>query len=247
MYQIFFVVGMLSILYFIMIAFGIEHSSKFCYIWLFIGAVLIAFALLNEWDIYNVWIPAFLRKTIEGVVFFGITLFIIVEGCILSFFWKKGKSDADYMIVLGAQMKEKGPSKALQYRLDKAITYLEKNEKTMVIVSGGQGKNEPVSEAYGMYRYLIENGILPKRIIKEEESRNTFQNLYFSTKFLEKDKHCVVVVSNNFHIFRAIRIAKKMGYKKVYGLAAKGEPLLQANNMMREFFAVVKDFSIRNI
>ncbi len=144
-------------------------------------------------------------------------------------------------------MKSGGPSKALQYRLDEAIRYLEENPDTQVIVSGGQGPDEHISEAQGMYDYLVEKGIDPSRITKEDKSVNTFQNLTFSAEFLDEANDSVGVVSNNFHVFRAEKIAQKAGYTDVHGISAKGEPFLQLNNMMREFFGVMKDFLCGNM
>lgn len=174
-------------------------------------------------------------------------IFGIVEGFIISGFSMKGQPGADYVIVLGAQMKADGPSKALQYRLDEAIRYLNENPSSKVIVSGGQGSDEHISEAQGMYEYLVEKGIEKDRIIKEDKSVNTTQNLAFSAEYLDRERDSVAVVTNNFHVFRAVKIAEKAGYQNVCGIAAKGEPFLQINNMMREFFGVMKDFLFGNM
>ncbi|MCI8925750.1 MAG: DUF218 domain-containing protein, partial [Lachnospiraceae bacterium] len=74
-----------------------------------------------------------------------------------------------------------------------------------------------------------------------------FQNLTFSAEYLNKETDSVGVVSNNFHVFRAVKIAQKAGYQNVHGIAAKGEPFLQLNNMMREFLGVMKDFLMGNM
>lgn len=74
----------------------------------------------------------------------------------------KGETNLDYVIVLGTQIHESGPSIVLKYRLDAAVLYLNENPGTICIVSGGQGKNEPYSEAEGMAKYLIEKGIPEK-------------------------------------------------------------------------------------
>ena len=97
----------------------------------------------------------------------GILLFVVVEGLIVSHYNEKGEENLDYIIVLGAQIKEKGPSAALKFRLDEAYDYLIENEATVCIVSGGQGSNEPCSEAQGMYEYLVEKGIEPERILQK--------------------------------------------------------------------------------
>lgn len=247
MYIILFLLGILFFIYFFCIAFLVGHGTNFYFIWLFLGIGAIIFSVLIKKGIWAGHIPLWFRRSFLTAVCLLGTLFVIVEGCIISGFSEKGPEGLDYLVVLGAQMKASGPSKALQYRLDEAIRYLEENPDTQVIVSGGQGADEHISEAQGMYDYLVEKGIDPSRIIREDQSKNTFQNLTFSAEYLDKEKDSVGVVSNNFHVFRAVKIAKKAGYQNVYGIAAKGEPFLQYNNMMREFFGVMKDFLFGNM
>lgn len=247
MYIILFLLGILFFIYFFCIAFLVGHGTNFYFIWLFLGIGAIILSILIKKGIWAGHIPLWFRRSFLTAVCLLGTLFVIVEGCIISGFSEKGPEGLDYLVVLGAQMKASGPSKALQYRLDEAIRYLEENPDTQVIVSGGQGADEHISEAQGMYDYLVEKGIDSSRIIKEDQSKNTFQNLTFSAEYLDKEKDSVGVVSNNFHVFRAVKIAKKAGYQNVYGIAAKGEPFLQYNNMMREFFGVMKDFLFGNM
>ena len=159
----------------------------------------------------------------------------------------EGEGKLDYIIVLGAQMKSNGPSRVLKMRLDKAYNYLMENPDTVAIVSGGQGADEHVSEAQGMYDYLVGKGIAAERILLEGQSRNTSQNIDFSSAFLDKERDSVGIVTNNFHIFRATHIAKKNGYSHVCGIAAPSELLMQGNNMLREFMGVMKDFLAGNI
>ena len=247
MYLMLILLGVLFFLYFICIAFFVGHGTNFYFIWSFLGVGTILFAILWKKGLFAEYIPMGLRRLFLISVLVGGLLFALVEGCIISGFSAKGKEGLDYLVVLGAQMKANGPSKALQYRLDEAVLYLEQNEETMVIVSGGQGKDEHISEAQGMYDYLIQKGIAYDRIIMEDRSENTYQNLTYSGGFLDKEKDTVGVVTSNFHVFRAVRIAKKAGYENVWGIAARGEPFLQYNNMMREFFGVVKDFLVGNM
>lgn len=239
--------GIVFILYFLCIAFFVGHGTNFYFIWLFLGIASILFSFLWKKGFFTSHIPLWMRRLFLIAVCLSGAVFIFVEGCIISGFTKKGEPGADYVVVLGAQIKANGPSKALQYRLDEAIIYLNENGESKVIVSGGQGPDEHISEAQGMYDYLVEKGIDSERIIMEDKSRNTFQNLTFSAEFFDKEKDSVAVVSNNFHVFRAVKIAKKAGYKEVSGIAAKGEPFLQYNNMMREFFGVMKDFLFGNM
>lgn len=247
MHLILLLLGIFSICYFLCVAFFVGHGTNFYFIWLFLGIGAIAFAVLLKKGIWTNHFPLWFRRIFVALACLGSILFLLAEGCIISGFSQKGPEELDYLVVLGAQMKVNGPSRALQYRLDEAIRYLEENPETRVIVSGGQGSDEPISEAQGMYDYLVQKGIAPDRILLEDQSKNTFQNLTFSAGYLDMEHDSVGVVSNNFHIFRATKIAAKAGYKNVYGIAARGEPFLQCNNMMREFFGVVKDFLVGNM
>ena len=119
-----------------------------------------------------------------------------------------------YLIVLGAKIKPGGiPSLSLQYRLDAALDYLKENPQTKVIVSGGQGPDEEQTEASFMRDYLIANGIEKGRIMTEEQSTSTYENLYYSFALLPETEQAVTIVSNDFHLRRATYIANELGYK----------------------------------
>ena len=154
---------------------------------------------------------------------------------------------AEYLIVLGARWKSAGPGEVLRRRLDKAVSYLEQNPDTRVIVSGGQGDNEAISEAEGMRGYLLQAGIEESRILVEDASSNTYENLVFSGELLDRENDKVVIVTNNFHVFRALSIAKKQGYHKAEGLAASSVLGMGPNNLLREFLGVLKDFWVGNL
>lgn len=247
MYVVLFLVGIAFLIYFLCVAFFVGHGTNFYFIWLILAVVVMTFAILLKRGFFIAHFPLWIRRTFVILLCMGVMIFGIVEGFIISGFSMKGQPGADYVIVLGAQMKADGPSKALQYRLDEAIRYLNENPSSKVIVSGGQGSDEHISEAQGMYEYLVEKGIEKDRIIKEDKSVNTTQNLAFSAEYLDRERDSVAVVTNNFHVFRAVKIAEKAGYQNVCGIAAKGEPFLQINNMMREFFGVMKDFLLGNM
>ena len=247
MYVVLFLVGIAFLISFLCVAFFVGHGTNFYFIWLILAVVVMTFAILLKRGFFISHFPLWIRRTFVILLCMGVMIFGIVEGFIISGFSMKGQPGADYVIVLGAQMKADGPSKALQYRLDEAIRYLNENPSSKVIVSGGQGSDEHISEAQGMYEYLVEKGIEKDRIIKEDKSVNTTQNLAFSAEYLDRERDSVAVVTNNFHVFRAVKIAEKAGYQNVCGIAAKGEPFLQINNMMREFFGVMKDFLFGNM
>lgn len=213
--------------------------------WFFLiwGIMGVAFIL---WGIFRgrIWhvMPHWLNITAGTLFLLMLAVFLFTEGCIISGFSKNTDKELDYIVVLGAQLKTTGPSRVLQYRLDTAYEYLTAHPDTKAIVSGGQGSNEPASEAQGMYDYLVKRGIEPGRIVLEDKSVNTEQNIRFSKEFLQADADKVGIVSNNFHVFRAVKLAKAAGYRNVVGIAAPATAFYLPNNMLREFFGVVKDF-----
>ena len=104
----------------------------------------------------------------------------------------------------------------MKSRLDKAIEYYKLNEDANIIVSGGQGEDELISEAEAMYRYLIENGVEKEKIIKEDKATTTLENIIYSKEILKNLNHegeKVLIVTNEFHITRAMIIANLLGGK----------------------------------
>ncbi|MCM1144450.1 MAG: YdcF family protein [Blautia sp.] len=228
------------------LVFSLRTGTRFYLIWGLGGICFLGLAFFFH---FGMWakLPFILRRIITIGIAFGLLLFVVVEGCILSGFRAKAEDGLDYLIVLGAQVKETGPSAALKFRLDAAYDYLVENENTLCIVSGGQGANEPCSEAQGMYDYLVERGITPERILMEDKSTDTSQNIAFSARFLDMEQDKVGIVTNNFHVFRGVHLAKHLGIKNVSGIAARSNVYFQLNNMLREFFGVMKDLVCGNL
>ncbi|MDZ5253968.1 YdcF family protein [Clostridium sp. LIBA-8841] len=150
--------------------------------------------------------------------------------------------DVDYEIILGAGLDGDKPSPILQERLDEGLAYLNLHPDTKVIVSGGQGSNELIPEAEAMKDFLVSKGINPNRIIEEDKSKSTFQNLEFSDKILDErnaGKDEVLIVTSDFHLFRAMEIADYLGIKNE-GLPSKTPIVLRVQYMIREFPAMIK-------
>lgn len=240
------ITGIMSLLYYCGVALMAGHGTNFYHIWLIIGVILIVWALLWKRGFISK-LPKWFRKFTLGCVIAGGALFLLVEGMIISRCFEKGKDGLDYVIVLGAYLRPEGPSTVLEYRLEKAYEYYCNNPDVMIIVSGGQGPNEHKPEAEGMAEYLVEKGVSQEQILIENTSTSTAENLKFSSQFIDEENASVGIITNNFHVFRATQIARKAGYKEVYGIAARSYPLLQAQNMLREFFGVVKDFIFGNM
>ena len=214
-------------------------------IWLF-GAFLfgIAFFLSGE----GRWkkIPSLFRIIIISIIAIGLLVFGICFSAMFMHFGDKGKADLDYIIVLGAQVRENGPSTVYKYRLDAAYDYLLNNPDTVCIVSGAKGVTEPVSEGDGGKEYLISRGIDPSRIIAETKARDTMQNIEYSMEIIRadgkaEDELSIGIVTNNFHLFRGVSIARKATSSKVYGIAADTLLWYLPNNMVRECFGIIRD------
>lgn len=229
--------------YIIMISYAGIHTA-FASVWL---AAVACFAVLA------VLPPVLARKQVKLPMWFKsaavillsllFLLFFAVEGCIVSGMISKPKENLDYVIVLGAQVRGTRITKSLKRRLEKACEYLDENPNTVAVVSGGQGKGEDLSEAQCMRDYLVEYGISENRIIMEDKSVNTAENIEFSMKKIKehskKESPEVGVITNNFHVYRATAVCKKSGYE-ISGIPAKSDKILFVNYMVREFFAVVK-------
>lgn len=236
-FLIFTVLAVLCVVYSGMVL-ATGSGTSFFLVWIGLAVLFFLFGY-SIWKSFWKKVPRLVKGICIAVVAAGFTAFFIVEGCIISQMHEKGEAELDYIIVLGAQVRESGPSAALKYRLDEAVEYLEDNPKTICIVSGGQGANEPYSEAEGMAQYLKEQGIDASRILLEDKSLNTEQNMEYS-KALIKDGASIGIITNDFHLFRAKQIARKYGLDNICGIAAKSTPVYLPNNMLREFLAEIK-------
>ena len=148
----------------------------------------------------------------------------------------------DALIVLGAGIRGEEPGRALTYRLNMAFVYHMKNPGAVIIVSGGQGPLEAISEALAMERYLIDKGIPAELIIKEENSTSTYENFIFSGEILKRkfpEGFSAAFITNYFHVYRAERIAEYAGLSASH----KGADISWYSvpvNYIREMMAVLQ-------
>lgn len=150
----------------------------------------------------------------------------------------------DHVVVLGAGVRGTVPSLSLRERINAAHDYLIANPDSVAVLSGGQGPGEDITEAACMYRELTEMGIDPSRLLLEEMSTSTMENLTFSMDLLESNTGSrptrIAIVSSEYHIFRAGLFAKELGLESV-GIPAKTSWItLRINYYLREIVAVWK-------
>ena len=191
-----------------------------------------------------------LRKIIVTLLLLAVLAFGALEAVVVSGGHDEVQGEPNIMIILGAKVESWGPSVLLQDRLDTALDYLEEHPEMIVVVSGGQGSNEPVSEAQCMKDYLVSHGVEETRILMEDQSHNTWQNLNFTFQLLKEQGYGdqmgkVLVVSNGFHLARARMLFGRVweGTYTLSTLAAPSTNLPAAiKNYLREPVALVKSF-----
>lgn len=147
----------------------------------------------------------------------------------------------DVLIVLGAAVHGEMPSYVLVKRLDAAVEYLNENTDAKAVVTGGQGAQEHITEAEAMERYLVEHGIDKERIIKEDRATSTLENYRYSKEIIDDlfPSAKIATVTNDFHIFRAKRLAKAAGVE-TSTIHAKTPLSGIAAMYLREMLAIAK-------
>ena len=189
--------------------------------------------------------PGFARITTRvftAVLIIGLLVVGITEAIIIHASFGNPDEQVEYMVVLGAKVNRDGPSVSLWDRICRAYTYMEEHPDVIAVVSGGQGTDEPITEAECMYRELVNLGIDPKRIWVEDEATSTWENLNFTLDLIEEKTGQrpakLGVLSSEYHLFRASLFARACQVDFA-GIPAKTSRLSQAiNHFMREVAGV---------
>ena len=181
------------------------------------------------------WLPrVLLCLLLAGVLAFG-----ALEALIFSGSRDQLHGEPQVMVVFGCQVKPWGPSVLLQDRLDTALAYLEEHPEMTVVVTGGQGDDEPVSEAQCMYDYLTEHGVDGSRIVKEDRSRNTWQNINYTLTLFQDGTVApaeqILLASSGFHLTR-IRMLWERVWPGTYTLSVLAAPVSHAPSAVQMFF-----------
>ena len=172
-----------------------------------------------------------------GLIVVGITEFFIIRESL-----GKPQESCDYVVVLGAKVRESGPSASLWDRIYGARDYLEDHPDVIAVVSGGQGPDEPMTEAQAMYDQLVALGIDKNRLWLEDKATSTWENLTFSLDLIEEKTGSrpekLGIVSSEYHLFRASLFARNCGVESV-GIPARTSIFTQRiNHFMREVAGV---------
>ena len=184
-----------------------------------------------------------LKRLAGAATSLALILLLAAEAPILHTALNAAKSDAPYVIVLGAAVYGETPSISLRHRSDRAAEHLQRNPDAVAVVSGGQGEGEDISEAEAMRRYLVDKGVAGNRILMEGKSTSTLENLTFSKQIIENsggDPSRVAVVSSSYHLYRAKRMAAALGMAAEGLPSSDGYPVYMTGMYLREAVAVWK-------
>lgn len=222
----------------LMIVPGFQFSIALCFAFAVL-LVLMFFLLKYPTPVTRAVVKIICILLVIGVIAAGITL-----GFILNAAHPGEQVPCDYIVVLGAGVRGTVPSLSLQERINAAYDYLTAHPDCVAVLSGGQGSGEEITEAACMYRELTEMGIDGSRLLQEENSTSTIENLIFSMDILEAQTGSrpakIGIVSSEYHIFRATQFAKDLGLASV-GIPAKTTWFsLRLNYYLREVAAVWK-------
>ena len=177
---------------------------------------------------------------------------VMVAGAITARY--EPEPDKDFLIVLGCGLRPDGtPTPLLRGRLNRALAFAEKQKQrtgreVIFVTSGGKGPDEAVSESESMTRYLLDHGIPESRIIREDQSTSTFENMKFSKeKIMAVNPEGKVAFSTtNYHVFRSGLFARRVKMRAV-GIGAPTEWYFWPNAAVREFVGLVTEHRVKQI
>ena len=237
-----FILGGAGLLYFLVIILYAGLQADFAWFWLVAGSILLLDGLRLKLTGRFLWQCGIAGKAAVMFCAAAFLLFTVLCSRVISGMYYSAPDNLEYVVVLGAQVRGEIPSLSLRYRLDRAAEYARENPETVFILSGGQGSGEYISEAECMYRYMTEHGVEKSRLVKEDRSESTVQNLLYSNELTGCADAKTGIISNNFHIYRALKIARKQGYQTVSGVPARTGAILVTHFVVREVFALMNEW-----
>ena len=156
------------------------------------------------------------------------------------------EKDKDYIIVLGCAIRRDGtPTPLLRARLERALAFArtqeaESGKAPVFVLSGGRGADETISEAECMRRWLAEQGVPEERMLLEDRSTDTAENMAFSKEliFARDPKAKTAFSTNNFHVFRSGLKARRVKLRAV-GMGSRSKWYFWPNAAVREFVGLL--------
>ena len=241
------IIILLAILAGVLRIFGADFTEIFC-----IGFVIMLYGVFIA-SMISDRTSSKLIKVLSGLYRIAVGIFVISFIIIEGIIWydiigtdlSHDTPKSDYIIVLGAGLEGAKPGNVLTERLDVALDYLNTHKDTKVICSGGQGVSEDIPESVAMKNYFVEHGIDKDRILQDNKSMSTIQNLEFSKKILDgrgDSKESVSVVTSSFNILRAKIISDQIGLNADY-IGADSKFRFNVNYSIREYGAILDNYA----
>ena len=176
----------------------------------------------------------------ETVFYFSMSFVVFMLYCVFLQILPH-KRDFDYVIIHGSGLLDGSRvSKLLADRIDKAIQVYHRDPTPPVLIpSGGKGSDESISEGEAMEKYLLEKGIPAEKIVREDQSATTFENLKNSKAIIDArgGSRYTALVTSNYHVYRAMRYCKKIGLRCV-GIGSHVAFYYWPSALIREYIAV---------
>lgn len=244
--RFFLILGICCISFYLAEGILVRFSQSMLFVWLLAGL-----ACIGRWLLWRrAWrqgrehpFPRGLLRCARIALLLCGAFFLFVESFVVSYAVKKPEPGLDAIIVLGARVNEDGPSGSLRQRIDAAAAYLSRNPDTLAVASGGQGEDEPMSEAECIRRELEARGVAPERILTEDQSTSTVENLRNSLALLDGRAARIGIVTNDFHIFRALCIGRAACACDLSPVPARSTLPGFIHYSMREFFALCLQYA----
>lgn len=228
-----------SVFYFVTCLFYGGPRLSMIWIWVLLGIfAAIRIKMLTMVIAGRLKIHIFVKLVYRLLFLIGLCGFILIEGNVVAGMTSVGKDNLDYVVVLGAGIRGSIPTNPLRQRIQKAYEYMSENESTILIASGGQGPDEDLSEALCIKQMLVDKGIAADRIILEDKSTSTVENLKNSFEIINDKEASVGIITSGFHEYRANLIAKNVGFCNVSSIPAITLFPLGIHFSVREFFGV---------
>ena len=242
--------GRILVLLFCMLLSGLAFFLKFCipgysFSALVCICLIVIILFYTFMPLVGLQFPELARistKIFTGILLLALLVIGITEACIIKASFGDPLEPVDYVVVLGAKVNRDGPSVSLMDRICAAYEYAESHPDTILVLSGGQGTDEPITEADCMYRELIALGIDPPQLRLEVNATSTWENLNFSLEYIEHETGIrptkIGVISSEYHLFRASLFAKACDVEFV-GIPARTSRWGQRiNHFMREIAGI---------
>ena len=231
---------------------NVSHSHVFLLFFTGVFTLIISYMVLWTLGANEKYsrIVKILKRCYFAVVSIGLIWFIMLQVLIISGSRTDYETKTDAIIVLGAGLINDRPSLVLASRLTATIEYSQRHKNIPIIVTGGLGQGQTVTEAEAMARYLIERGVDETRIYKEELSTNSHENINFAIEIIQEsgidiENATVAIVSNEFHLYRAKIVAEKAGIDAI-GVAAETPGLhRKLIYYFREAFSLTNEWVFR--